>query len=192
MIIIEYINYKNERCVQTFQFFDTGGMAIQIDNLNDDITVLDEINLLGEDIEEVTDYIWYRIKDNKTNDINFKQFQGFFSRSNPGKEGALLAAKKHLSSETISYGELLRRLVFEEGYSQEEAIYAADNCGTDWNERAVEYATMYAFGFDPDKKANSRFELIKKLVENEGFTEEQAIYAADQIKIKYNWDFPKK
>ena len=74
----------------------------------------------------------------------------------------------------MSYSSLVEQLEFE-GYSNEEATYAADNCGADWDEQAVKCAEDYA-----DIMEGSRSNLIEQL-EYEGFTSEQAEYAADAV-----------
>ena len=55
-----------------------------------------------------------------------------------------------------------------EGYSTEDATFAADNCGADWNEQAAKSAQTYL-----DTMSFSRQGLIDQLV-YEGFTQEQA------------------
>lgn len=59
-------------------------------------------------------------------------------------------------------------------YSENEATYAADHCGADWNEQAVRSAKQYM-----SLMAFSRSGLIKQL-EFDGYTSDQAAYAATQ------------
>ena len=61
-----------------------------------------------------------------------------------------------------------------EKYSHEEAVYAADHCGADWNEQAAKKAEAYL-----DIMSFSRQGLIDQL-EYEGFTHDQAVYGAEQ------------
>ena len=68
---------------------------------------------------------------------------------------------------------LIKQLEFE-GYETEDATFAADNCGADWNEQAVLKAKDYL-----EMTAFSRDGLIKQL-EFEGFTHEEAVYGAEQ------------
>ena len=90
-----------------------------------------------------------------------------------GMQNALKSAKQYLNFTGFSYTGLIKQLEFEH-YSHEEAVYAADNCGADWNEQAVRSAKQYlAF------TAFSRDGLIKQL-EFEGYTHSQATHAADQ------------
>ena len=62
-----------------------------------------------------------------------------------------------------------------DGYSDEEATFAADNCGADWNEQAVKSAKQYL-----DLMSFSRDGLIDQL-EFDGYTSKQASHAADAV-----------
>ena len=73
----------------------------------------------------------------------------------------------------FSYSGLIKQLEFE-GYSTEDATYAADNCDADWNEQAAKKAKQYL-----ETMAFSRDGLIEQL-EFEGYTAEQAAYGAEQ------------
>lgn len=63
-------------------------------------------------------------------------------------------------------------MIYEE-FTNEQAIYGADNCGANWNEQAMKFAKSYLnmMGF-------SRSELISQL-EYEKFTHEQAVYGVE-------------
>lgn len=89
-----------------------------------------------------------------------------------GQKNALQSAKNYLSFSHFSYEGLISQLEFEK-YSHEEAVFAADNCGADWNEQALKSAKSYL--------SFSHFSytgLIEQL-EFEKFTTEQAKYGAD-------------
>ena len=91
-----------------------------------------------------------------------------------GERNALQSAKDYLNYlGGFSYEGLVEQLEFE-GYTHSEAVYAADNCGADWNEQAVIAARQYlnALSF-------SRQGLIEQL-EFEGFTHSQAVYGVEQ------------
>lgn len=90
-----------------------------------------------------------------------------------GERNALKSAQQYLSFMAFSYDGLVRQLEFE-GYSHDEAVYAADNCGADWNEQAAKKAADYL-----DMMSFSRDGLIDQL-EFEGFSEEQAVYGVEQ------------
>lgn len=75
-----------------------------------------------------------------------------------------------------SYQGLIQELYEYEGFTEDEATFAADHCGADWNEQAKLRAEdmMHYQGY-------SRSGLIDWLVTYELFTSDQANYAADQV-----------
>ncbi len=83
-------------------------------------------------------------------------------------------ALSYLKTMPFSYTGLIKQLEYEK-YSHEEAVYAADNCGADWNEQAVKQAKSYL-----SFMSFSRGGLIDQLI-YEGFTPEQATYGADKM-----------
>ncbi len=62
-----------------------------------------------------------------------------------------------------------------EGFTNEEAVFAADNCGADWNEEAAKKAQQYL-----NVSSFSRSGLMDQL-KFEGFTEEQAEYGVTAV-----------
>lgn len=90
-----------------------------------------------------------------------------------GQKNALRSAEQYLSVMPFSYSGLIEQLEYE-NYSTEDATYAADNCGADWNEQAAKAAKKYL-----DVMAFSRDGLIEQLI-FEGFTQEQAEYGVSQ------------
>lgn len=91
-----------------------------------------------------------------------------------GKKNALKMAKSYLDYTGFSYQGLIEQLEYEK-FSNEEATYAADNCGADWNEQAARVAQSYL-----DYTAFSRDGLIDQL-EYEGFTYDQAVYGVNAV-----------
>ena len=91
-----------------------------------------------------------------------------------GQQNALRKAKSYLETTSFSYSGLVSQLEFE-GYSHDDAIFGASNCGADWNQQAVLKAKSYL-----SMTAFSRQGLIEQL-EYEGFTHEQAEYAASAV-----------
>ncbi len=91
-----------------------------------------------------------------------------------GMKNALRKADVYLQLTGFSYTGLIEQLEYE-GFSTEEATYAADHCGADWKEEAVRKGETYLMltGF-------SYSGMIEQL-EYEGFTHEEAKYAADQL-----------
>ena len=90
-----------------------------------------------------------------------------------GQKNALNSARSYLEFSAFSYEGLIKQLEFE-NYSYEDAVFAVDNCGADWNEQAVKSAKSYL-----DTSSFSKDSLIEQL-EYEGFTHEQAVYGAEQ------------
>lgn len=90
-----------------------------------------------------------------------------------GMQNALKSANQYLSITGFSYSGLVKQLEFEQ-YTHEEAVYAADHCGADWNEQAVRSAKQYL-----SIMSFSRNGLIKQL-EYDGYTNSQAVYAVTQ------------
>jgi len=89
-----------------------------------------------------------------------------------GKQNALASALDYLSYTAFSYDGLIGQLKYE-GYTHEEALYAVDNCGADWDKQALDSALNYL-----DYSAFSHEGLVGQL-KHEGFTHEEATYAAD-------------
>lgn len=90
-----------------------------------------------------------------------------------GEKNALRSAREYLSFSAFSYTGLIKQLEYE-GYSTEEATYAADNCNANWNLQAAKSAKEYL-----DMSSFSRQELINQLI-YEGYTQEQAEYGVTQ------------
>lgn len=91
-----------------------------------------------------------------------------------GMKNALAKAKSYLSFDGFSKKGLMDQLAFE-GFSEEEAAYAVEACGADWNEQAAKKAKSY-MSFSSFSKTG----LIEQL-EFEGFTHEQAVYGAEAV-----------
>ena len=89
------------------------------------------------------------------------------------QKNALRSAKSYLSFSAFSYNGLIKQLEYEK-YSHDDAVFAADNCGADWNEQAVKSAKSYL-----EFSAFSHDGLVKQL-EYGGFTHEQAEYGVTQ------------
>ena len=95
------------------------------------------------------------------------------------QQNALESAQSYLKFSHFSYTGLIDQLEYEE-FSTEDATWAADNCGADWNEQALGSARDYL-----EFSAFSYTGLIGQL-EYEGFTSEQATYAADNCGADWN------
>ena len=102
-----------------------------------------------------------------------------------GQKNALKRAKDYLDYTSFSRGSLISQLKYE-GYTTEEATYAVDNCGADWNEQALDKAKDYL-----DYSSFSYDGLIEQL-EYEEFTPEQATYGVDNCGADWNEQAAKK
>lgn len=91
-----------------------------------------------------------------------------------GQKNALGTAKTYLDYMPFSYSGLIGQLEYD-GYTTEEATYAADNCEANWNEMAAKSADSYL-----NYMSFSRQGLIDQLL-YDGFTQEQAEYAAAAV-----------
>ena len=94
----------------------------------------------------------------------------------PGMKNALKAGKQYLEVMPFSHDGLADQLEFD-GFTHDEAVYAADNCGADWDKQAEEAAKRYM-----DIMPLSREELIYQL-EYDKFTHEQAVHGADSVNL---------
>ena len=101
------------------------------------------------------------------------------------QKNALNKAASYLSFTAFSHDGLIEQLEYE-GFSNESATYAADNCGADWNEQALKKAQSYL-----DMSAFSYSGLIEQL-EYESFSTEQATYAVDNCGADWNEQAAKK
>ena len=94
------------------------------------------------------------------------------------KKNALRSAKSYLEFSEFSREGLIHQLEYEK-YSNEDAVYAVDNVGANWNEQALKSAKSYleysAFSYSG----------LKKQLEYEKFTSEQATYGVNNCGA--NW-----
>lgn len=91
-----------------------------------------------------------------------------------GQKNALAKAKSYLNSSSFSYTGLIEQLEYS-GFTAEEASFAADNCGADWNEQAAKKAQSYL-----NSSSFSRDRLLEQL-QYSGFTAEQSEYGVTQV-----------
>lgn len=96
-----------------------------------------------------------------------------------GQENALSCAISYLDVMAFSKDGLISQLEFEE-YSHEDAVFAVDNCGADWNEQAVLKAKDYL-----ETMPFSYSGLIEQL-KYEGFTNSEAIHGANECEADWN------
>lgn len=90
------------------------------------------------------------------------------------QRNALSKARDYLGYSAFSYTGLIEQLEYE-GFPKEDATYAADNCGADWNAQAAAKAKDYM-----NYSSFSRDGLIEQL-QYEGFTPDQAAFGATSV-----------
>lgn len=73
------------------------------------------------------------------------------------QDNALKTAKSYLNYTAFSYEGLVSQLEYKK-YTHDDAVWAVDNCGADWNEQAVKMAKSYL-----DYSSFSRDGLIDQL-----------------------------
>lgn len=115
----------------------------------------------------------------KAKNVDSKKDEIDTSDATTGEKNALKSALSYLKYAGFSREGLITQLEFEQ-FSTEEATYAADKCGADWNEQAVKCAKNYL-----NTSAFSHDGLIHQL-EFEKFTTEQATYGADKCGADWN------
>lgn len=107
------------------------------------------------------------------------------SKLTTGQRNALNAAKAYLNTMPFSHDGLVAQLEFS-GFENADAVYAADNCGADWNGQAVSKAKNYLYAMSFSYKG-----MIEQL-EFDHFTKEEATYGADNCQADWNEQAVKK
>ncbi len=92
---------------------------------------------------------------------------GVSAQETNAQTNAFMSAKMHLEEMPYSHAGIVAALE-SEGYSHDDAVYAADKLGVDWNRKAAEMAAQYL-----DTMDFTREDLVDQLI-YEGFTREQA------------------
>lgn len=127
------------------------------------VSAFSETEETTEETEEIT------IEDFKNNHATAENAKP----STTGEENALKMAQNYLQAISFSHDGLVEQLEYE-GFSHEEAVFGADNCGADWNEQAAKKAGEYL-----ELMPFSKEQLIDQLV-YDGFTQDEAEYGANQ------------
>lgn len=86
-----------------------------------------------------------------------------------GMKNAVKKAKSYIDLMGFSYEKLVEQLEYE-GFTKEESIYGADNCGANWDAECAEKAKSYM-----ELMSFSRQGLMEQLA-YEGFTQSQIAY----------------
>ncbi len=113
------------------------------------------------------------------------QSSGYSQSLSSERRNAMSRADSYLRSSAFSHDGLVDQLEYE-GFSHSDAVYAADNCGANWNEQALKKAKSYL-----NSSAFSKSGLTEQL-EYEGFTSSQAKYGVDNCGANWNEQAVKK
>lgn len=164
--------------------FNVPAMAVAVEDekLMDKARIeVEENGNLVEAWNFYNDYIKLEIDKLNNSDESSSESQNNETKSTitTGQENALKSAKDYLGFNAFSYEGLIEQLEYEK-YSHEDAVYAADNCGANWDEQALKSAKNYL-----SFSAFSYSGLVRQL-EHEKFTTEQATYAVDNCGADWN------
>ena len=185
------IGFKNRE--DTLMYITVFDVVISDEKPLFDETDNDTMRIAGEFVDFLEDYLvssgFSKNENNKENEVSSenKEEQQSEITNEPeststittGQRNALKSAKDYLSFTAFSYEGLIDQLEYEK-YSHEDAVYAADNCGADWNEQALKSAKNYL-----SFSAFSYKGLIEQW-EYEQFTTEQSTYGADNCGADWN------
>lgn len=116
--------------------------------------------------------IYIELIEDESDTVDVEQDDSAYDGLTVGQKNALDSARSYLDFSAFSYNGLISQLEYEK-YSHEDAVFAADNCGADWNEQAVKAAKSYM-----EFSSFSKDGLIEQL-EYEGYTHEQAVHGAE-------------
>ena len=94
----------------------------------------------------------------------------------PAREAEVISKAEYVASLIPKSKSSLSSYLQEyEGFTEDEANFAVENCNVDWNEEAVEYV-YYILGASPDIDADR----MEGQLGYEGFTEDEIKYALDK------------
>lgn len=181
---IGYINYKNIEFNQVYKIDSYDRLVlISEKEKNSEIIFLGNASI-NEDYRYIIQDVCREIEESMTsktgkpNNIRNPRY----SSIEENKENAISDAKHCLFSNfSFSRTQLIESLE-NLGNIHEDAVYAADNCGANWNEQAAKAAEKY-LSFEP----YSYNKLLEILTSIEKFTYDQAIYGINKCKIDWNY-----
>lgn len=182
---IVYINYKNIEFNQVYKIDSYDRLVlISSEKENNDAIFLGSASI-EEDYKYIIQDICREIEESMTSKTgvpkNIRNPQ--YTNTNKNKEKALFDAKHYVSSSTLSYSRVKLIEILEEiGYVHEDAVYAVDNCGADWDKQALKTAKNYLL-FEP----YSYNKLLEVLTSIEKFPYEQAIYGVDNCEADWSY-----
>ena len=112
---------------------------------------------------------------NKEDESNpYSELEPVFYNTIYGNEGAVNSAKDYLKFMAASKTKIISFLK-KQGFTEEEAIYGAENCGADWYDQALRMAMSYL------NVQEFTYEQLALQLMIEGFTEDEIIYVLTVI-----------
>lgn len=112
---------------------------------------------------------------NKEDESNpYSELEPVFYNTIYGNEGAVNSAKDYLKFIAASKTKIISFLK-KKGFTEEEAIYGAENCGADWYDQALRMAMSYL------NVQEFTYEQLALQLMIEGFTEDEIIYVLTVI-----------
>ena len=112
---------------------------------------------------------------NNENESNpYSELEPVFYNTIYGNEGAVNSAKNYLRFMAASKTKIISFLR-KKGFSEEEAIYGAENCGADWYDQALRMAMSYL------NVQEFTYEQLALQLMIEEFTEDEIIYVLSVI-----------
>ena len=144
----------------------------KIDDINKQITIETDNKNNITDVEtndEEDDEL------NKEDESNpYSELEPVFYNNIYGNEGAVNSAKDYLKFMAASKTKIIS-LLKKKGFTEEEAIYGAENCGADWYDQALRMAMYYL------NVQEFTYEQLALQLMIEGFTEDEIIYVLTVI-----------
>ena len=144
----------------------------KIDDINKQITIETDNKNNITDVEtndEEDDEL------NKEDESNpYSELEPVFYNNIYGNEGAVNSAKDYLKFMAASKTKIISFLK-KKGFTEEEAIYGAENCGADWYDQALRMAMSYL------NVQEFTYEQLALQLMIEGFTEDEIIYVLTVI-----------
>lgn len=171
----EYLEFI-KRLIEITESFLASVQSADMNNVHIELRLVDDVDLQNKsnygttEINSLVEIYDGELRYDIMKDSSPESFQ---SREllTTGKLNALKQAKSYIDIMPFSYSGLVEQLEYE-GYTHDEALYGANNCGADWYYQAELKAKSYL-----EIMAFSKSGLIEQL-EFEGFTHDEAVYGA--------------
>ena len=174
---IEYV-FADGSYIYSFMFGDKGSLSKEMKDFSSQMINTVTINKSNSDTATSKDTDTK--KEEKPKQEEKKEESSSTSTTvTTGQKNALSSAKNYLKIMPFSHKGLQEQLKYE-GYTSEEALYAADNCNADWNAQALKAAKQYLSTMAFSAKG------LKEQLAYDGYTSDQAQYGVDNCGADWN------